>query len=187
MVVSLPTEPTVVYEISLKISFEEFLSLTATMTTTTTTQQSYVVYSLSPDPYPDADERPVRYDGYDKKFATTLCLFTIIASVVLICLFFLIGHSFAYILLIIIIILLVALFIAYRVRRPAILFPLRTTTSVKFPNSYAMHVIPGPQLPHIYRTDSPDNKHVNFGGVYLYPNGANVGATGAAVYPAPAP
>ncbi|CAG2112487.1 unnamed protein product [Medioppia subpectinata] len=159
-------------------------------TTTTTMQQGYVVYSLTPDPYPDAngiDGEPIRYSAYDKRFATALCLFVVITSVVLICLYFLIGHAFTYIMLIIIVILLVALFIAYRVRRPGILFPMRATTLVKFPNSYAMHVIPGPQLPHIYRTDrnsphKPDNSfYYPYPGPYTVPFNHGDNAAGANV------
>ena len=46
--------------------------------TTTTTQESYVVYSLSPEPFPSDTVGSVsRYDSEDKKFATTICKYTI--------------------------------------------------------------------------------------------------------------
>ncbi|XP_054158635.1 uncharacterized protein LOC128956947 [Oppia nitens] len=161
------------------------------MTTTTKQQESYVVYSLTPDPFPDdyttvqvvggsgsGDGSGRQYDLRDKHFATTICLSTIIASVVLICLWFLLGAAFGYILMIILLVLIVMLIIVYWTRRPAILFPtFRTSsqcTSVKFPNTYAMHVLPGPQLPHVYNNNN--NKQNSNLVYYPYP------APGAATY-----
>jgi hypothetical protein len=67
-------------------------------------------------------------------------LFTIISSTVLICLFFLIGEPFGFILLLIIGVIAVAILIAYRMRRPTALFSLRPATSVKVPN-YQVHIL----------------------------------------------
>lgn len=97
-------------------------------------------------------------------------LFAIITSVVLICLFFLIGHSFGYILLIILLVLFISLMVAYWMRRPAILFGFRPSTSVKFPN-YALHVIPAQQL--INNNNNMDMKATN-SGFYVYPHPTNV-------------
>jgi hypothetical protein len=73
-------------------------------------------------------------------------LFTIISSAVLICLFFLIGEPFAFILILIIGVIAVVILISYRMRRPTALFSLRPATSVKVPN-YQVHV-PLPTQPN---------------------------------------
>ena len=60
--------------------------------------------------------------------------------------------------------------VAYWMRRPAILFGFRPSTSVKFPN-YALHVIPAQQL--INNNNNMDMKATN-SGFYVYPHPTNV-------------
>lgn len=107
----------------------------------------------------------------DRLTASSEGLFIIIASVVLICLFFLLGHTFGYVLLIILVVLSVALLFVYFTRRPLFVsvFGLRPTTSVKVPK-YAFRVIPAQQLTLNNNNTGVDASANSGFYVYPYPN-----------------